>query len=180
MQLQSSKEAIKRESDKYLFINTEDMLSLSELCKELSISVATGRNWIKLGKLIPSAQVKRVPYFTYDEVKQIKLKIQNKDSTALKSRRNKKYISGELIMCKRLEDYAQYFRRIQLRAGFDHLFFKCQADNVPPIATSQKGDEVTFYYPEGVPVFPLLDKETSTIKFKLTIPPKFSPNWELS
>jgi type I restriction-modification system DNA methylase subunit len=97
MQLQSSKEAIKRESDKYLFINTEDMLSLSELCKELSISVATGRNWIKLGKLIPSAQVKRVPYFTYDEVKQIKLKIQNKDSTALKSRRNKKYISGNNI-----------------------------------------------------------------------------------
>ena len=77
MQLQSSKEAIKRESDKYLFINTEDMLSLSELCKELSISVATGRNWIKLGKLIPSAQVNRVPYFTYDDVKQIKLKIQN-------------------------------------------------------------------------------------------------------
>lgn len=106
MQLQSSKEAIKKESSEYLFINTEDMLSLSELCKELSISVATGRNWIKLGKLIPSTQVKHMSYFTYDDVKQIKLKIQSKDSTALKSRRNKKYISGNNIYNSYVSDYS--------------------------------------------------------------------------
>ena len=35
-----------------------------ELCDILSISTATGRNWIKLGKLIPEYTDKRKPYFT--------------------------------------------------------------------------------------------------------------------
>ena len=36
-----------------------DSLSLKELCDILSISTATGRNWIKLGKLIPEYTDKR-------------------------------------------------------------------------------------------------------------------------
>ena len=28
-------------------------LSLKELCDELNISLATGKNWIKLGKILP-------------------------------------------------------------------------------------------------------------------------------
>ena len=32
----------------------EDALSLAEACAQLNISLATGRNWIKLEKLIPT------------------------------------------------------------------------------------------------------------------------------
>ena len=31
----------------------ETLLTLSEVCKILSISTATGRNWVRLGKLVP-------------------------------------------------------------------------------------------------------------------------------
>ena len=43
---------------------SEDDLTLKELCEELSISTATGRNWIKLGKLTPECTDKRTPYFS--------------------------------------------------------------------------------------------------------------------
>ena len=43
---------------------SEDYLTLKELCEELSISTATGRNWIKLGKLTPEYTDKRTPYFS--------------------------------------------------------------------------------------------------------------------
>ena len=39
-------------------------LSLKELCEELSISVATGRNWVRLGKIVPEFMEKRTPFFT--------------------------------------------------------------------------------------------------------------------
>ena len=31
-----------------------NMLSLADVCRELSISEATAKNWVKLGKLIPA------------------------------------------------------------------------------------------------------------------------------
>ena len=33
--------------------DSDEYLTLKELCDELSISTATGRNWIRLGKLTP-------------------------------------------------------------------------------------------------------------------------------
>lgn len=74
-----------------------DMLSLADLCKELSISIATGRNWVKLGKLVPTTTIKRTPCFTQKYVSQLKKDLQNGKIPALKSRRNKKYISGNSI-----------------------------------------------------------------------------------
>lgn len=38
--------------------HSSEYLSLKEVCEKLSISVATGRNWIKLGKLIPESSTK--------------------------------------------------------------------------------------------------------------------------
>lgn len=75
----------------------EDMLSLSDLCKELSISVATGRNWIKLGKLIPASKDKKNLFFHQKYVANIKAEIETGENSALKSRRNKKYISGNHV-----------------------------------------------------------------------------------
>ena len=83
--------------DKRCSVEMNNMVSLSELCKELSISVATGRNWVKLGKLIPSEEIKRTPYFSYDYLIKVKSEIVNGDNSALKSRRNKKYVTGNNI-----------------------------------------------------------------------------------
>lgn len=83
--------------DERVISSNDDMLSLSELCKELSISVATGRNWVKLGKLIPTFENKRTPFFSTGYVQTLKSEIRSGKKAALKSRRNKKYVSGNEI-----------------------------------------------------------------------------------
>ena len=64
-------------------------LTLNELCEELTISTATARNWIKLGKIKPE--------FSVDYVKNLKKDIASGKKNYLKSRRNKKYISGNSL-----------------------------------------------------------------------------------
>lgn len=76
---------------------SEDCLSLKELCKALSISTATGRNWIKLGKLTPEYTEKKTPYFSKKKVATLRAELQTGENKALKSRRNKKFISGNSL-----------------------------------------------------------------------------------
>ncbi len=73
---------------------SDDCLTLKELCDELSISTATGRNWIKLGKLTPEYTGKRTPYFSKIYVEKLRTELQSGKNKALKSRRNKKFVSG--------------------------------------------------------------------------------------
>ncbi|EOT23545.1 hypothetical protein C805_03210 [Eubacterium sp. 14-2] len=68
--------------------------SLPELCSLLSISPATGRNWIKLGKLLPSARRNGKPCFSAAYAEELLTQLKEKPGSALKSRRNKKYITG--------------------------------------------------------------------------------------
>ncbi|MDL2289544.1 N-6 DNA methylase [Clostridia bacterium OttesenSCG-928-F22] len=65
-------------------------LSLQQACSMLSISLATGRNWVRLGKLLPNGEG------TFDEVyiSALLLRIQTEGSATLKQRRNKKQIKG--------------------------------------------------------------------------------------
>lgn len=77
--------------------NDSDISSLKNLCDELSISTATGRNWIKLGKLTPNYTDKGMPYFTRGYINTLKKDLQTGKNTALKSRRNKKFISGTCL-----------------------------------------------------------------------------------
>ena len=77
--------------------NHDNCMSLKELCDELCISTATGRNWIKLGKLTPNYTETKIPYFTRDYVSKLKNEIKSGQITALKSRRNKKYVSGNTL-----------------------------------------------------------------------------------
>lgn len=74
-----------------------DLLTLKESCSLLSISTATGRNWIKLHKLIPTKTVKTKPYFSISYINNIKQEIASGENGALKSRRNKNFISGNGI-----------------------------------------------------------------------------------
>lgn len=80
--------------DQRIIQNDMNFISLTELCKELSISTATGRNWVKLGKLTPSSVIKQMPFFTPEYVSELKSNITTGKNAALKSRRNKKYVFG--------------------------------------------------------------------------------------
>ncbi len=72
-------------------------LSLKQFCDFLSISEATGRNWIKLQKIIPKITTKGTPYFDVEYANRIKKDIKSGEISALKSRRNKKYVSGNSL-----------------------------------------------------------------------------------
>lgn len=72
----------------------ENRYFLKDFCRILSISTATGRNWIRLGKIIPTGEQDGKPYFSEDDTREILNSLQDKDTKFLKSRRNKKYISG--------------------------------------------------------------------------------------
>lgn len=63
-----------------------DNISLTEACKILSISTATGRNWVKSGRLTPP--------FSRQAINELLIDIQNNNVDKLKSRRNKSHISG--------------------------------------------------------------------------------------
>lgn len=78
-------------------VNDCGLMSLTDLCRELSISVATGRNWLKLGKLKANCERKGTSFFSREYVNEIKSDIENGKNRALKNRRNKKYVSGNAM-----------------------------------------------------------------------------------
>ena len=79
------------------FVDDSGFFSLPELSRELSISVATGKNWIKLNKITPTFYDGDTPFFSRDYASKIKLSLTDGNNSALKMRRNKKYISGRGI-----------------------------------------------------------------------------------
>ena len=58
--------------------------SLKELCGQLSISIATGRNWVKLGKITPQYIKNGVPYFDEKHIAIIENEIRSGKNVALK------------------------------------------------------------------------------------------------
>ena len=69
------------------FDDLENTLSLDEVCKILSISKATIKNWIRLGKITPDAGEQ---LFSKEYIEHFVAELKSSDSTKLKSRRNKK------------------------------------------------------------------------------------------
>ncbi|WP_051198076.1 TaqI-like C-terminal specificity domain-containing protein [Butyrivibrio sp. MB2005] len=78
------------------------MLTLTQVCRELSISPATGRNWIKLGKIKAEGKRGKAYMFSEDYVRCLKEELANGSRSSLKSRRNKVFISGKALY----RDYA--------------------------------------------------------------------------
>ena len=78
-------------------IASEDYLSLNVVCEMLSISTATGKNWIKLGKLVPISGHGKAILFEKEYIEKLKADIQSGKNGALKSRRNKKFVSGNVL-----------------------------------------------------------------------------------
>ena len=91
----------------------DSYLSLSDLCKELSISTATGKNWLKLGKIKPSRLIGKAPVFNPDYIIELKNDIVAGYNSSLKSRRNKKYVSGNSIYCSYISENSQNLPLIQ-------------------------------------------------------------------
>ena len=87
--------------------NMAEKLSLKELCKELSISPATGKNWVRLGKIVPETTSDNELYFDKDFVGELKRNIKNGKIVALKSRRNKKYVSGNKLYSSYVSDESE-------------------------------------------------------------------------
>lgn len=81
-----------------------DYITLKELCNALSISPATGRNWLKLNKIQNQYSENGIPFFTKAYVNTLKKEIFSGEKTYLKSRRNKKYISGNSLYKSYISD----------------------------------------------------------------------------
>lgn len=90
-----------------------DYITLKNLCEELSISIATGRNWIKLGKLIPVYTNKKTPYFSRKYVSDLHIKLQSTENNTLKSRRNKKFVSGNSLYSSYVSEHCKNISTIQ-------------------------------------------------------------------
>ncbi len=72
-------------------------VTLSQACEFLSISTATGRNWVKSGRLIPSGYKNGQPFFEKKEILQFHKELSDGSLSYLKSRRNKNYRTGTYI-----------------------------------------------------------------------------------
>lgn len=72
-------------------------MTLKELCNELSISEATGKNWLRLGKVKADLSDSIEPSFSKEYVASIKNAIASGKIQALNSRRNKKFVSGSFF-----------------------------------------------------------------------------------
>ncbi len=100
----------------------KNLLSLKALCTELSISEATGRNWLRLGKLTPTAFAGSSPRFAPSYVKALKGDLLSGRNTSLKSRRNKSYISGSGVYASYVSDDSPNLPVVQaIVASFDDI-----------------------------------------------------------
>lgn len=72
----------------------EEMFSLKEFCCLLSVSEATGRNWLRLGRIASDRERNGKPYFSQTYAQQFLAEVKNGSANVLKNRRNKKYVDG--------------------------------------------------------------------------------------
>ena len=94
-------------------VNTEEYMSLTEVCELLSVSIATGRNWIKLEKLVPDYYEKKTPIFKKEYIVKLKQEIESGKNRALKSRRNKKFVSGNALYNSYVSEKCTSIRELQ-------------------------------------------------------------------
>lgn len=91
--------------------------TLKEFCSLLSISEATGRNWIKLGKIQPAGERSGKPYFFASYAKEVKERLEGEGIRCLKYRRNKKYISGIAPYKNYIPQDSQNLRQVEAVAN---------------------------------------------------------------
>lgn len=94
----------------------DDKLSITQVCELLSISQATVKNWIRLGKLTiePDGE-------TFDKkyIESLIIKIKSGKDNRLKSRRNKKSMSGKVL-------YKDYIKSNHNREIVENVLNSCE------------------------------------------------------
>ena len=93
-----------------------ERISLDQVCEILSISTATAKNWIRLGKLTVEEGGKS---FDKKYIEELALEIKNGDDTRLKSRRNKKCLSGNSL-------YKEYIQNDCNQKTVETILKKCE------------------------------------------------------
>ena len=79
---------------KDLLDEKEAYLNLKEVCEVLSISTGTGRNWVRLNKLKPADLEGKGLFFDKKTIEALQCDLLSGKNQSLKSRRNKKFVSG--------------------------------------------------------------------------------------
>ncbi len=77
-----------------LFDVSQKVLTIDDVCKTLSISKATAKNWIRLGKITPDIGDQQ---FSSGYIERFVTEIKSSDNKKLKSRRNKKNATGKVL-----------------------------------------------------------------------------------
>ncbi len=86
---------------------SRETLTVDDVCKALSISKATAKNWIRLGKIVPDAGEQ---LFSKEYIEKFVSDIKSDEGTKLKSRRNKKSATGKVLY----KDYVHTARNQKL------------------------------------------------------------------
>lgn len=95
--------------------NSNESISLNEVCDVLSISTATAKNWIRLGKLNSLDDGKN---FSKDYITKLALEIKSGKDGRLKNRRNKKSVSGKTL-------YKDYIKCENNYAVVENILVSC-------------------------------------------------------
>lgn len=97
----------------YDFSLKEKIYTIEEASELLSISVATCRNWIRLG-LLKDNNLLGANQLSYAAVNELKDKIENGSFDKLKSRRNKKFLEGNIISKSYLKNRNGYQKVVEI------------------------------------------------------------------
>ncbi len=76
------------------FDATQKVLNVDDVCRVLSISKATAKNWIRLGKIVPDIGDQ---LFSSRYIEEFVAELKSDENTKLKSRRNKKSATGKVL-----------------------------------------------------------------------------------
>lgn len=77
-----------------IFDVPQKALTVDDVCKALSISKATAKNWIRLGKIVPDIGDQ---LFSPEYIEKYVAELKSDNNTKLKSRRNKKNTTGKVL-----------------------------------------------------------------------------------
>ena len=77
-----------------IFDVPQKALTVDDVCKALSISKATAKNWIRLGKIVPDVGDQ---LFSPEYIEKFVAELKSDNNTKLKSRRNKKNATGKVL-----------------------------------------------------------------------------------
>ncbi|MBE5834214.1 MAG: hypothetical protein E7309_06215 [Butyrivibrio sp.] len=134
----------------------KEIYTLEEMCDIVGISTATGLNWVRLGKIRPLGTADGHSQYVFDKnyVHQLVKDIDQNKNTALKSRRNKKFVSGS-------NNYKSYIDDNSPNQDIvDAIFENCLINGSQEISDTALGDILMHY------AHLLLSKRGATSKLK--------------